>query len=67
MNREIHNSHNMSGWKTQIRAPAGTPRFYAVRQCEQCGGEKIKHPAGHFVDKWLYDPCVGDEEQSNDG
>jgi len=66
MNREIHSSHNMSKWESKIRAPAGTPRFYRARHCKRCGGGEIKHPAGHFVDEWLYDPCVGDEVKNED-
>lgn len=57
---EIHTSHKMTEWRAEIRAPAGTARFYGVRNCAKCGGEEMKHPAGHFIDKWLYDPCVPD-------
>lgn len=63
MNYEIHQSHNMTEWRTEIRAPAGTPRFYSVRDCKACGGEESKHLAGHFIDEWLHDPCVPNEEE----
>lgn len=60
MAKEIHPSHNMTEWRTEIRTPAETSRFYGVRSCKACGGEELKHSAGHFVDKWLFDPCVPD-------
>lgn len=47
----------MTGWTTEIRAPAGTPRFYGVRKCKLCGEEEMKHPAGHFMEG-LEQPCA---------
>jgi len=43
-----HKSHRMSKWYSEILAPCGTPRFYAVRHCTKCGKEEQKHAAGHF-------------------
>jgi hypothetical protein len=40
-----------------VRAPAGTPRFYGVRQCKDCGAEEIAHAAGQFTDNDLVKPC----------
>ena len=61
--RDIHISHKLTKWRTEIRSPAGTPRFYGVRNCSACGGEESSHPAGHFVDEWLYDPCVPEDPE----
>ena len=63
MEREIHSSHQMSEWHTEIRSPAGTPRFYGVRECTKCGGEESKHPVGHFFEDGLLVPCAPEEEE----
>ncbi len=55
----VHESHEMCNWRTEIMAPAGTPRFYAYRQCKNCGGEQYHHPAGKFMDPELEEKCVG--------
>lgn len=55
-----HSSHKMGEWYSDIRAPAGTPRFYSVRKCIVCGAEQISHPAGRFADDDLLDECIGD-------
>jgi len=55
----VHESHDMCDWRTQIMAPAGTERFYAYRQCENCEGEQYHHPAGKFMDSYLEKECVG--------
>jgi hypothetical protein len=55
--RAIHKSHRMGKSFTDVRAPAGTPRFYGVRQCKGCGGEEIEHAAGQFTDYDLVKPC----------
>ena len=39
----------MTKWRTEILAPAGTPRFYGVRNCTRCKLEEWKHAAGHFL------------------
>lgn len=57
MRRAIHASHRMGEAFTDVRAPAGTPRFYGVRQCEGCGAEEIEHAAGQFTDDDLVKPC----------
>lgn len=57
MKRTIHTSHRMGKWITDVRAPAGTPRFYGVRQCKGCGAEEIEHAAGQFTDDDLAKPC----------
>lgn len=59
MKRPIHTSHRMGKSFTDVRAPAGTPRFYGVRQCKGCGGEEIGHAAGQFTDDDLTKPCQG--------
>jgi len=67
-------THKMSEWKTEVRCPADTPRFYAVRYCIRCGEEELKHPAGHFSGN-LLKPCgikekqllQGDKEVITDG
>lgn len=51
-----HRSHRMVRWETDIRAPAGTPRFYRVRSCTRCGEEEAIHAAGHFRGR-LDEPC----------
>lgn len=56
-----HPSHEMTEWRTEIRAPAGTPRFYGVRECTACGGEEMQHPAGHFLNRLSF-PCTGKNE-----
>jgi hypothetical protein len=55
----IDKSHKMSKWHTEIRSPAGTPRFYGVRECKNCGFEQIEHPAGRFMDNELKRKCPG--------
>lgn len=57
MKRLIHESHRMGKPFTDVRAPAGTPRFYGVRQCRDCEGEEIEHAAGQFTDDDLVKPC----------
>jgi hypothetical protein len=58
MKRAIHTSHRMSKRYSDVRAPAGTPRFYSVRQCKGCGAEEIEHAAGQFTDDALVKPCA---------
>jgi len=59
---KIHESHQMTDFKSEIRCPCETSRFYAVRECKVCGAEEIKHPAGHFFDKELECECRSEEE-----
>lgn len=54
----VDHSHVMNEWHTEIRAPAGTPRFYSVRQCKRCDGEQARHPAGKFIDPELKRRCI---------
>jgi len=54
--KKPHPSHRMTRWTTDVRAPAGTPRFYSVRKCRKCEGEEMKHNAGHFIEE-LCKPC----------
>jgi len=56
--RAIHPSHRMGRPFTDVRAPAGTARFYGVRQCKACGAEEIEHAAGQFTDDALVKPCA---------
>lgn len=53
-----HPSHDMGKYHTEIRAPAGTERFYGVRKCKVCSAEQLDHPAGHFMDEELKQPCM---------
>ncbi|MFH1547118.1 MAG: hypothetical protein ABIC57_01375 [bacterium] len=46
-------THKMSEWRTEIRSPCGTGRFYNVRECKICGEEELQHPAGHFFNNLL--------------
>ena len=48
-----HFSHQMTEWRSEIRCPCDEPRFYGVRNCENCGEEELQHPAGHFLDELL--------------
>lgn len=57
MKRAIHPSHRMGKSYSDVRAPAGTPRFYSVRQCKGCGAEEIEHAAGQFTDDDLVKTC----------
>jgi len=57
MKRKVHTSHRMAKSFTDVRAPAGTSRFYGVRRCKGCGGEEIEHAAGQFTDDALVKPC----------
>ena len=58
MKRPIHVSHRMGKSFTDVRAPAGTSRFYGVCQCKGCGGEEIEAAAGQFTDDDdLVKPC----------
>jgi len=47
----------MSKQRCEILAPCGTPRFYAVRRCKQCGAEQAEHAAGRFCDPELLKAC----------
>ncbi len=57
MKRPIDTSHRMGKAFSDVRAPAGTLRFYSVRQCRDCEGEEIEHAAGQFTDDGLVAPC----------
>ena len=57
MKRPIHTSHRMGKWFSDVRSPAGTPRFYGIRQCKDCKAEEIRHAAGQFTDDDLGKPC----------
>ena len=59
---DIHESHAMGEEYCDIRAPAGTPRFYGVSECNNCGAEVIEHPAGFFMDSELFEKCEGVED-----
>lgn len=56
---KIDKSHKLTKWHTDIRAPAGTPRFYGVRHCKYCELEEIEHAAGHIIDPGLFKKCLG--------
>ena len=53
----VHESHDMTEWRSEIRCPRDTPRFYSVRNCKKCGGEQLQHPAGKFMDGILKTNC----------
>ena len=62
----VHPSHNMTEWYTEVKAPAGTPRFYRVRHCEDCEGEQYYHAAGRFIDPELTHRCEATIEEMNE-
>src|ERR1039458_4841516 len=53
-----HPSHHMTKWRTEIRQPGATARFYGVRECRVCKLEQLDHPAGHFMGQLGF-PCKG--------
>ena len=63
MKRPIHVSHRMGRPYPDVRAPAGTPRFYTVRQCRNCGAEEIEHAAGQITDDALVKRCAAPAEK----
>lgn len=54
---KIHKSHKMGKTRSEILAPAGTPRFYGVTDCINCEYGMAEHPAGFFIDDELFEPC----------
>ncbi len=54
-----HPSHKMTKFYSEIIAPCGTPRFYAVRKCKVCLKEEWRHAAGHFFHGLTF-PCKGE-------
>jgi len=56
---DIHPSHKMIDWYTDIRSPVGTARFYSCRECEVCGYEQSYAAAGRFKDHQLTEKCHG--------
>lgn len=64
MKRPIHKSHRMGKSFSDVRAPAGTPRFYSVRQCRGCKSEEIAHAAGQFTDDDLVKRCPGSRSEA---
>lgn len=56
--KAVHPSHKMGKSRTEILSPSGTPRFYSIRECKQCGKEEWQHAAGHFLHD-LDLPCEG--------
>lgn len=50
-------SHRLTKWRTDIRCPCSTARFYLVRECKKCGAEQMSHPAGRFSDGLLAKEC----------
>lgn len=59
--KAVHPSHKMTAFRSEILAPAGTPRFYAVRNCTVCEKEEWEHAAGHFL-HGLDNVCSGKPE-----
>ena len=55
-NKAVHPSHCMTVKRSEILAPNGTPRFYSIRNCENCQLEEWEHPAGHFFNGLEF-PC----------
>lgn len=54
---KIHASHEMGKPRSEILAPAGTPRFYTVVSCKKCEAGYAEHAAGFFFDKELTRKC----------
>jgi DnaJ-class molecular chaperone len=54
--RQPHPTHQMTAWRSEIRCPGDTPRFYGVRECVNCGEEEMQHAAGHFLNQLGF-PC----------
>lgn len=61
----IHPTHKMGEWYTDIRCPASTERFYSCRECLKCGYEQMYHAAGKFKDSELLRECIGVEKEEN--
>lgn len=57
MDREIHPSHRMGIWTSDVVNLVGTPRFGRVRACKDCEGEQAETVAGHGTDPQLREPC----------
>ena len=53
----VHSSHDMTKWRSEIMAPAGTERYYTYRQCKDCEYEQYYSAAGKFVDYQLESKC----------
>jgi len=58
-----HSTHKMGKGHSEILAPAGTPRFYYVRECKLCGAGQAEHSAGKFCDAELLKPCKAKGKQ----
>lgn len=59
---EVHKSHEMVDYGTDIVAPMGTARFYGVKMCKKCECKLYTHPAGDFCDEDLLTECLCKEE-----
>jgi len=53
----VHQSHDMTEWRSEIMAPAGTERFYSYRQCKNCEYEQYYSASGEFIDVQLESKC----------
>lgn len=62
--KSVHESHDMTTWKPEIRSPAGTLRFYSVRKCKCCEAEQMFHSAGKFMDNDLLKECKGENQKT---
>jgi hypothetical protein len=51
-------SHEMTEWRTEIMAPAGTARYYSYRQCKKCEYEQYYSNSGRFLDPELTHRCL---------
>lgn len=52
-----HPSHNMTRYRSTIRTPSSTPRFYSVSNCKNCELETGKSVAGEYYEIYLKYKC----------
>lgn len=57
IDREVHWTHRMGPWESEVVTILETPRFGSLRSCRACGGEQARTAAGHGTDPELRRPC----------
>jgi hypothetical protein len=57
MKVEIHESHDMTPWKSTIVTLISTPRFGSIRSCRKCGAEHAKTVCGEDCHSQLITKC----------
>lgn len=45
---DVHESHEVSEWRTEVMAPCGTARYYQFRECKNCGEAQYHSNSGRF-------------------